>query len=93
MSPKEVVAPLNPNSIRTRFSIADDGRPIYLLVDICKRSVELPGSIRTLHTLNPLIPRVRIRASSCGCNTRLAFIGGEVIVLSTGRILLSRKLC
>ncbi|XP_034689176.1 factor of DNA methylation 4-like [Vitis riparia] len=78
MSPNEVfVAPLNPNSIRPGFFRTDGRRPIFLLGDICKRSSKLPGSIKTLLTSNPLIPSVKIRASLCGCRTRLAFIGGK----------------
>ena len=85
-SPREVVeAPLNLYSIRPGFSKANDRSPICLYANICKRSAELPRSIKTLLTSNPLIPSVRIRASSCGWRTRLGFIGEKVIISSTGR--------
>ena len=80
-----VVAPLNPDSICSGFCRADGRILIYLQADICKKSIELPGSIKTFLTSNPLIPSVRIRACSCGCRTRLAFIRVKVIVSSTGR--------
>ena len=94
MSPREVVeALLNPDSIHSGFSRADGGTLICLYVDICKRSTELPGSTKILLTSKSLIPNVRIRASSCGCSTRLGFIGRKVIVLSTGRAPPLGKLC
>lgn len=80
---KEIVdAPLNPNNIYPGFSKVDGGSPICLYVDICKRSAELPRSIRTLLTLKSLIPSVRIRASSCGYSTRFGSIGEKVIISS-----------
>ena len=94
MSPKEVVvAQLNQNSIRPGFSRTDGESPICLQADICKRLAELPGSTKTLLTSNPLIPNVGIRAFSCGCMTRLAFIGGKVIMSSTEGASPFDKLC
>ena len=87
MSPRKVIdAPLNPDSICPRFSRADGGSPIFLYVDICKRSTELARSIKILLTSKSLILSVRIRASSCGWSTRLGSIGGKVIIPSTGRV-------
>lgn len=87
MSPKEVVeATLNPDSICMGFSRADGGNPIYLYVDIYKRSTELPGLTKTCLTSKLLIPNVKIRASSCNCNTWLGSIGEKVIILSTGPV-------
>lgn len=86
-SPKEVVeALLKPDSIRLGFSKADDGNPIYLNVDSCNRSGELPGSTKICLTSKSLIPNVRMRASSCGCNTRLGSIKEKVITPSIGRV-------
>lgn len=92
--PKEVVdAPLNPDNIRPGFSRVDGERPIFLYADICKRSTKLPGSVKTILTSKSLIPSVRIRASSCGHNTRLGSIGGKVIILSIRQVPLLVKLC
>ena len=92
--PKEVFEPsLNPNSIRLGFSRADGGNPICLYADICNRLVELPGSTKIHLISNSLIPNVRIRASLCGCSTRLGSIGGKVIVPSTRGAPLLGKLC
>ena len=91
-SPKEVVeAPLKPDSIRLGFSKVDDGNPIYLNVDSCNRSAELPGSTTIHLTSKSLIPNVRMRASSCGCNTRLGSIKEKVITPSIGRVPPSSK--
>lgn len=85
--PKEVVdAPLNPYNICLGFFRVDGERPIFLYADICKRSAKLPESIKTLLASKSLIPSVRIRASSCGCNTQLGFIGGKVIIPSIGQV-------
>ena len=79
-SPREVVeAPLNPDSIRPGFSRTNDRNPIYLCADIYNRSVELPESIKIYLTSKLLIPNVRIRASSWGCNTQLGSTRGKVI--------------
>ena len=84
-SPKEVVeALLNPDSIHLGFSRADGRNPICLNADICNRSTELPGSTKIHLTSKSLVPKVRIRASSWGCNTRLWSIGGKVITPSIG---------
>ena len=94
MSPKEIVkAPLNPDSIHPGFSKVDGRSPIWLYTDICKRSIELPGSIKTLLTSKLLIPGVKIKASSCDCRTRLGSIGEKVIILSIGRAPPPNKLC
>lgn len=94
MSSKDiVVALLNPNNIHLGFSKAAGRNLIYLKADICKRSVELPGSIKTLLTLNLLIPSVRIKVFSCGCKTRLGFTRRKVIISSTSRALPLGKLC
>ena len=80
ISPRKVVkAPLNPDSIRPRFSRADGGNSICLNADICNRSIELLGSTKICLTSKLLIPNVRMRASWCGCNTRLRSTGGNVI--------------
>ncbi|RVW68793.1 hypothetical protein CK203_060973 [Vitis vinifera] len=49
----------------------------HLMADICKRLAELPGSTRTLLTLNPPTLSVGTKASSCSCNTRLAPTEGK----------------
>ena len=65
MSPKDiVVAPLNPDNIRSGFSKAVGRSLICLKADIYKRLAELPVLIKTLLTSNPFIPSVRIKASS-----------------------------
>ena len=75
-SPREIVdAPLKPNSIRPGFSRVDDGNPICLNADIYNRSAELPESTKIHLTSKSLIPSVRMRASSCGCNTQLGSTG------------------
>lgn len=44
MSLREVVKDLlNPDSIRSGFSKADGGNPIYLNTTICNRSAKMPG--------------------------------------------------
>ena len=64
ISPKEVVvALLNPDKIRLGFSRPDRSHPIWLITDACKRSAELPGSIRIRLTSKSPIPRDRMRAS------------------------------
>ena len=64
ISPREVVeAPLNPDSIRPRFSRADGGNSFCLNADICNRSTELLGSTNICLTSKSLIPNVRMRAS------------------------------
>lgn len=85
MSLMDVVeAPLNLDSIRPRFSRLEGTNPICLITDTCKRSVELPGST-IIHLMSKLpIPSVRIRASRCGCNTRVGSIGGKGIIPSIG---------
>ena len=84
-SPKEFVkAPLNPDSIHLGFSRVDGRSPICLYANIYKRLVELPGLIKTLLTSNSLIPSIRIRASLYGYRTQLRFIGGKVVIPSTG---------
>ena len=86
-SPREVVeTPLNPDSIRSGFSRVDGRNPICLNADICNRSIELPGSTKIRLTSKSLIPKVRIRASSWGCSTRLGSTGGKVITPSIGRM-------
>lgn len=93
-SPREVVdAPLNSNNIYPGFSKVDGGSPICLYVDICKRSTELPGSIRTLLTLKSLIPSVKIKASSCGYSTWFGSIGEKVIIPSTRHVPPHGRLC
>ena len=92
MSPTEVVeAPLNPDSIRPGFSRANDGNPICLYTNIYNRSAELPGSIKICLTSKSLIPNVRLRASSWGCNTQLESTRGKVITSSIGRVPLLGK--
>ena len=86
-SPREVVeAPLKPDSIRSGFSKADDKNPIYLNADSCNRLVELLWSTKIRLTSKSLIPNVRMRASSCGCNIRLGSTRGKVITPSIGRV-------
>ena len=87
MSPRDVVeAQLNPDSIRSGFSRADDGNPICLNVDICNRSVELSRSTKICLTSKSLIPSIRMRASSCGCNTQLGSTGEKVMTSSIRRV-------
>ena len=91
-SPRKVVkALLNPDSIRPGFSKAVGRNPICLNVDIYNRSVELPGSTKIRLTSKSLILKVRIRASSWGCSTRLGSTGGKVITPSIGRVPLGGK--
>ena len=92
-SPREVEALLNPDSIRMGFSRVDGGNPICLYADICNRSVELLGLIKICLTSKSFIPNVRIRASSCGYNTWLGSIRGNVIVSSTRHAPSLGKLC
>ena len=62
ISPRDVVeVPLNPDSIHPGFSKVDGGNPIYLNVDICNRSAELPGSTKIRLTSKSSIPTVRMR--------------------------------
>ncbi|RVW19211.1 hypothetical protein CK203_100125 [Vitis vinifera] len=49
---------------------------------LLKRSTELPGSTKIHLTSKSLVPKVRIRASSWGCNTQLWSTGGKVITPS-----------
>ena len=85
MSPKDVVeAPFYPDSIRPGFPRLDGTKPICLIIDSYKRSIELPGSIRIRLTLKSLTPSIMIRASRCSCNIRLGSIGGKVITPSIG---------
>ena len=87
-SPREVVAaPLNPDKIRPGFSRLEGTNPIFLIIDTCKRSAELPGSTKICLTSKSPIPRNRIRASRCGCNIRMGSIGGKMIVPSMGQVL------
>ena len=60
-------------------------RPMWLITDACKRSVELPGSTRMRLTSKSPISRDRMRASRCGCNICVGFTGGKMIVPSMGR--------
>ena len=91
--PKGVVeAPLNPDSIHPRFSKADGKNPIYLNVDICNKSTELPGSTKICLTLKSLIPSVRMRTSWYGCNTRLGSTREKVIIPSIRHMPLSANL-
>ena len=86
-SARDVVeTPLNPNSIRLRFSKAGNGNPICLNADICNRLAELPGSTKIRLTLKSLIPRVRTKTSSWDYNTQLESIGGKVITPSIGHV-------
>ena len=85
MSPKDVVeASLNPDNVHLGFSKFEGLNPIYLIIDTCKRSGELPGSTKIHLTSKSLIPSVRIRTSRCGCNIRLGSTGGKVITSSIG---------
>ena len=84
-SPREVVAaPLNPDKIRLGFSKPEILSPICLIIDACKRSVELPESTRIRFTSKSPIPRDRMKASRCGCNIRVGSTGGKMIVPSIG---------
>ena len=101
MSHREVVvAPLNPNKIRPGFSKPDSSRAIWLTTDACKRSIELPGSIRIRLTSKSPISRDMIRASRCGCNIRVGSTGEKTIVpfigwalpsVTPGRMVLTRS--
>ena len=85
ISLKEVVTtPLKPDKIRPRFSRPDKSRPMWPITDVCKRSVELPGSIRMRLTSKSPISRDRMRASWCGCNIQVGSTGGKMIVPSMG---------
>nr|CAN66474.1 hypothetical protein VITISV_029960 [Vitis vinifera] len=67
-SPREVVvASLN----------LDNRRPGFFRVD--GKLAKLPGSIRILLTSNPHTLNVRIKTSSCDCNTRLTSTGGKLM--------------
>ena len=86
MSPNDVVDdPLNPDRIRTGFSRPVRLCPMWLITDACKRSAELPGSIRMHLKSKSPIPRDRMRASRCGCSIRVGSTGGKTIVPSMGR--------
>ena len=86
MSPKEVVDdPLNPDRIRPGFSRPVRLCPMWLTTDACTRSTELPGSTRMRLTSKSPISRDMMRASRCGCNIRVGFTGGKMIVPSMGR--------
>ena len=86
MSPKEVVNdPLNPYKIRLGFSRPMRLCPMWLTTDACTRSAELPGSTRMRLTSKSPISRDMMRASRCGCNIRVGFTGGKMIVPSMGR--------
>ena len=87
-SPREVVeAPLNPDKTRLRFSRLEGTSPICLTTDTCKRSAELLGLTKIRLTSKSPIPRDRIRASWCGCNIHMGYIGGKMIVSSIGWVL------
>lgn len=84
-TPREVVeAPLNLDNIRPGFSRLEGINPIYLIIDTCKRSVELPGSTKIRLTLKSSIPSVKIRASRCCCNIRVRSTKGKRITSSIG---------
>ena len=86
ISPKEVVdAPLNPDKIRPRFSRPVRLCPMWLMIDACIRSTELPGSTKMGLTSKFPISRDRMRALRCGCNIRVGSTGGKMIVPSMGR--------
>ena len=64
ISPKEVVTTLlNQDKIHLGFSRSDRSHPMWLITDACKRSAELPRSIRMRLTSKSPIPRDRMRAS------------------------------
>lgn len=77
-----VEALLNPDSIRLGFSKLEGINPIYLITDICKRSVELPWLTKIHLTLKSPIPSFKIRASWCDYNTQAGSIGGKMITPS-----------
>ena len=86
ISPNEVVdAPLNPDKIRPGFSRLVRLRPMWLMTDVCTRSVELPRSTKMRLTLKSSIFRDRMRASRCSCNIRVGSTSGKMIVPSMGR--------
>lgn len=85
MSSRDVVeAPLNPDNILHRFSKLEGMNPICLIIDTCKRSAKLPRSTRILLISKSSIPKVRMRTSRLGCNTRTGSIGGKTMVPSIG---------
>ena len=84
-SPREVVVvPLNPDKIRLEFSRLEGSSPICLIIDACKRLVELLGLTRIRLTSKSPILRNRIRALRCGFSIRVGFTRGKMIVLSIG---------
>ncbi|KAL6342419.1 hypothetical protein AAG906_009092 [Vitis piasezkii] len=85
ISQEVVDAPLNPDKIRPGFSRPVRLRPMWLMTDACTRSAELPGSTRIRLMSNSPISRDRMRALRCGCNIRVGFTSGKMIVPSMGQ--------